>query len=306
MVNRYVTRNILVAISLVSVILTSCSSEPDVVNSQTLISLPSAPVTTSNKNACLRYLQPKNPAPAGSAMSTTISFYRDLSSISSGSLAEAFQLVAARTTEIAPYYEADRMPPDDVMARFQAAINVVEQLCYDLINSSSTTPSDQSDGNSLPKQNSLEALRELYKTLCETIGNTCNSPLLDDDPTNDGGSADFEENYISTTSIPFATERNEYWNANCPRVLRPNELLPLLKCDKGEGVRRVQMILGVESDGLFGNDTFNALLLFQQANNLPMTGEVDLNTWRLLDPTQSGPGSDYNGDGLVTPDEFDR
>lgn len=108
----------------------------------------------------------------------------------------------------------------------------------------------------------------------------------------------------SSGALPYATERNEYWNAKCPPSLRPNETLPIVKCDKGEGVRFVQELLGVESDSFFGNDTFNALIDFQSSNGLPLTGSIDEETWRALDPMQSGPGLDLNSDGLITPDEF--
>lgn len=108
----------------------------------------------------------------------------------------------------------------------------------------------------------------------------------------------------ASDSLPYETERNAYWNAKCPKTLRPNDILPIVKCDKGEGVRYVQEILGVEADSYFGNDTFNALIDFQSSNGLPLTGTIDEATWMALDPMQSGPGSDLNEDGLVTPDEF--
>lgn len=113
-----------------------------------------------------------------------------------------------------------------------------------------------------------------------------------------------QQTVMSTTTLPYATERNKYWNAKCPQTLRANDDLPLVKCDKGEGVRRVQQLLGVEADSYFGNDTFNALITFQAQAGLPVTGEVDAATWRALDPMQSGPGTDFNQDGLVTPNEF--
>jgi len=106
------------------------------------------------------------------------------------------------------------------------------------------------------------------------------------------------------TSLPYATGTSRYWNAKCPATLRRNDFLPLVKCDKGPGVQHIQQFLGVEADSYFGNDTFNAIVDFQNQNGLPVTGEIDADTWRLLDPNQSGPGSDLNGDGLVTPDEF--
>lgn len=124
-------------------------------------------------------------------------------------------------------------------------------------------------------------------------------------------SEDFDdsENYEPDVEIepelPYRTEENRYWNARCPKDLRPNETLPIVYCDMGEGIKHVQKILGLNPDGYFGNNTFNALLDFQAATNLAITGEIDLETWAKIDPLQTGPGIDINGDGLVTPDEFD-
>ena len=114
-----------------------------------------------------------------------------------------------------------------------------------------------------------------------------------------------QESPISTSStLPYLTTRNRYWNADCPRVMRKNELLPLTICQEGRGVRRVQELLGLDADGYFGNTTHNAVLDFQYSKGLQPTGVVDARTWYELDPNQDGPGSDRNGDGLVTPDEF--
>ena len=106
------------------------------------------------------------------------------------------------------------------------------------------------------------------------------------------------------TTLVYAMERNQYWNAKCPKTLTKNEQLPLVMCQKGEGIKWVQLLVGVEADGLFGNDTFNALVDFQDSEGLEPTGVVDEETWFALDRSQSGPGFDENGDGLVTPNEF--
>jgi hypothetical protein len=114
-----------------------------------------------------------------------------------------------------------------------------------------------------------------------------------------------QETYTSTTStLPYLTTRNRYWNADCPRTLRRNEILPLKLCQKGRGVQYVQQLLGVDDDGNFGNTTHNALLDFQYSRGLEPNGIVDSQTWFELDPNQGGPGLDINGDGLITPDEF--
>jgi peptidoglycan hydrolase-like protein with peptidoglycan-binding domain len=117
-------------------------------------------------------------------------------------------------------------------------------------------------------------------------------------------SSNSSSNTSSQTTLPYPTETSRYWNAKCPATLRRNDYLPLVKCDKGPGVQHIQQFLGVEADSYFGNDTFNAIVDFQNQNGLRVTGEIDTDTWRLLDPNQTGPGSDLNGDGLVTPDEF--
>ena len=106
------------------------------------------------------------------------------------------------------------------------------------------------------------------------------------------------------TTLVYAKERNQYWNAKCPKTLTKNEQLPLVMCQKGEGIKLVQLLIGVEADGFFGNDTFNALIDFQVSEGLEPTGVVDEETWFALDRSQSGPGFDENGDGLVTPNEF--
>lgn len=108
----------------------------------------------------------------------------------------------------------------------------------------------------------------------------------------------------TSSTLPYLTERNRYWNANCPKNMTKNEFLPLRLCHEGRGVQRVQYLLGVDADGYFGNTTHNALLDFQYSIGLTPTGVVDERTWYELDKSQSGPGTDLNGDGLVTPDEF--
>lgn len=89
-----------------------------------------------------------------------------------------------------------------------------------------------------------------------------------------------------------------------------NSYLPLGRCDKGRGVRSIQkrLIAGgaqIDLDGYFGTGTVIAVMDFQTARGLPMSGYVDEKTWKALIPNQTElPGADSNGDGIVTPDEF--
>jgi peptidoglycan hydrolase-like protein with peptidoglycan-binding domain len=257
---------------------------------------------SGNREACYIFAQPKDAVAPGTAMDETINFYRGLSEMSTGSLSDVFQSVARATVEIAPYYNADEYPPQNLMTALQEETMTAEILCQRLFNGTQNEIAPTTSAN-----DALEALRSMQQTLCDTMGNSCNSPLLDDDPSNDlstTGASPEPAGAVSGSTLPFATETNKYWNAKCPKELRRNDVLPLVKCDRGNGVRRVQELLGIEADGLFGNDTYNALLVFQAENQLEISGEVGAETWFALDPSQLGPGTDKNSDDLITPDEF--
>lgn len=89
-----------------------------------------------------------------------------------------------------------------------------------------------------------------------------------------------------------------------------NSDLPLGRCEKGRGVRSIQkrLIAGgakIDLDGYFGTGTVIAVMDFQTAVGLPVTGYVDEKTWKALIPNQTElPGADSDGNGLITPDEF--
>lgn len=89
-----------------------------------------------------------------------------------------------------------------------------------------------------------------------------------------------------------------------------NELLPLEYCEEGRGIMYAQQILvrfgyEIEADSYFGPASYAAVRDFQARKGLPVTGRIDTDTWRALDPSQTSfPGNDLNGDGLVTPNEF--
>lgn len=113
-----------------------------------------------------------------------------------------------------------------------------------------------------------------------------------------------EELISSVTTAPAALPRcDEY---------AYNDTLPLEYCEEGRGIMYAQQILvrygyEIEADSYFGPASYAAVRDFQARKGLPVTGRIDTETWRALDPNipqQSFPGTDLNGDGLVTPNEF--
>ena len=60
------------------------------------------------------------------------------------------------------------------------------------------------------------------------------------------------------------------------------------KGSKGEDVKRLQMLLGVEpADGIFGNDTEKAVIAFQSAHGLTPDGIVGSLTWAALEKNRT-------------------
>ena len=58
------------------------------------------------------------------------------------------------------------------------------------------------------------------------------------------------------------------------------------------------------ADGFFGNGTKFSIKYFQFSNELKITGEVDLETWKLLFKDAQLPGYDLDNNGVVTPEEL--
>ena len=104
-------------------------------------------------------------------------------------------------------------------------------------------------------------------------------------------------------------QRKETERLNCIEF-RYSFKLPITLCDEGTPVEMVQNELQTfgydfDVDGYFGVDTRLAVKLFQKAQGIRVTGEVDKDTWVKLFPYQEGlPGTDLNNDGLITPEEF--
>ena len=113
--------------------------------------IPQVESTDQNIQACYEFAQPKDFVEPGLAMSTTVSFYMQLSGASTGALSRGFALVASRAAELAPYYEADVYPPEEMMTNFQGAIYAVELLCGKVLkggassSGSTVAPTNESD-----------------------------------------------------------------------------------------------------------------------------------------------------------------
>ncbi|MDJ0773695.1 MAG: peptidoglycan-binding protein [Mastigocoleus sp. MO_167.B18] len=68
----------------------------------------------------------------------------------------------------------------------------------------------------------------------------------------------------------------------------------LRRGDSGSNVRKLQRLLNINTDGLFGPGTEAAVKRFQRANRLPITGVVDSRTWDKLTKTSPKPVSCIN------------
>lgn len=59
-------------------------------------------------------------------------------------------------------------------------------------------------------------------------------------------------------------------------------------CSKGDDVKELQKALGIKADGIFGNDTKNAVIKFQKSNKLYADGKVGKDTAHALGWTYQG------------------
>lgn len=55
----------------------------------------------------------------------------------------------------------------------------------------------------------------------------------------------------------------------------------------GDQVKKIQKALGIKDDGVYGQQTRDAVMAYQKANNLQVDGEVGDETWGSLFPTQT-------------------
>jgi hypothetical protein len=86
--------------------------------------------------------------------------------------------------------------------------------------------------------------------------------------------------------------------------------LPVEKCDQGLAVQLMQSRLrkagyNTSVDGYYGPAMALAVYKFQEDKSLLKSGTIDAATWKALEPDQSTlPGTDNNGDGIVSPNEL--
>jgi peptidoglycan hydrolase-like protein with peptidoglycan-binding domain len=93
-------------------------------------------------------------------------------------------------------------------------------------------------------------------------------------------------------------------SASCASY-RDDYAYPIQLCGKGEGVRVAQVGLrnaghDIAADRYFGPRTLAAVHAFQQANGLPVTGQIDELTWVALTGGDAA-GHDADADGIVDP-----
>ncbi len=83
----------------------------------------------------------------------------------------------------------------------------------------------------------------------------------------------------------------------------------LKKGSRGENVKKLQLALGLEADGIFGSNTEKAVTAFQDKNGLSPDGMVGKNTWEILgvdtDQNNSATETEYvTKKGLVIDREY--
>ena len=98
-------------------------------------------------------------------------------------------------------------------------------------------------------------------------------------------------------------------NERCTGYFAASEL-PVEKCDQGLAVQLMQSRLrkagyNTSVDGYYGPEMALAVYKFQKDKGLLKSGTIDEATWKALEPNQSAlPGTDANGDGTISPNEF--
>ncbi|MFL0253007.1 N-acetylmuramoyl-L-alanine amidase [Clostridium neuense] len=138
------------------------------------------------------------------------------------------------------------------------------------------------------------------KLLSAANGNTTNPSGGNTQPTQNvsGDVADLQT-ILNNSGYGHLTVDNEVGPATIAAC-------PLLENgSKGDVVKWVQKKLGLNADGIFGNDTKQAVINFQKTNGLDADGEIGKMTWTKLLTSKSGNsttgGSTTGGSGQTTP-----
>lgn len=85
---------------------------------------------------------------------------------------------------------------------------------------------------------------------------------------------------------------------------RADYAYPIQICGRGEAVKMAQLVLGctvapgLVPDRYFGPLTWDAVLTYQQAMRLPITGQIDRETWTAMTHGHVY-GTDSNGNGII-------
>lgn len=72
------------------------------------------------------------------------------------------------------------------------------------------------------------------------------------------------------------------WGAECESVAKKAVCKKRIVYRYKNLTKIVQKVVGVKADGLFGNDTKNAVIKYQKANGLNADGEAGLSTWKKM------------------------
>jgi len=100
------------------------------------------------------------------------------------------------------------------------------------------------------------------------------------------------------------------YGRNCPPLIEYNDL-PFSICSQSYFIQIAQDELrsrgfGIEVDGQLGPGSQYAILTFQSQEGLELTGLLDAATWYRLDPARGLGYPDYDGNGVVTPNEINH
>lgn len=157
---------------------------------------------------------------------------------------------------------------------------------------------------------SLEIIPEVDGEMFESLDTTFY-------PEDDSYEARLFDSYCVESSWPECLRR-EYLvpTDECPETRDPNEQeFPLRVCDFGEWVNMLEGVLG-GFDGkkatpepphlhLFDAALIERIKAYQKARKLPVTGVVDVATWKsLFGPASADTSYDLNGDGVYGPGDI--